>query len=136
MLTHVVVGSRQDRRQWRARALAASTAVILCAVGLLGRHHEAATVHVRDTAGGIHHAQRLAEDHESSSSAHLHGRADHGHAGECTLLAIAHSSIVLPATAIAAPIPAAARELDLPAVVQRTARATYRLAPKTSPPHA
>jgi hypothetical protein len=117
------------------RAIAATIAGILCAVGVLARYHQAEEAHVRDGAGAQHHAQHLAEQHESSATAHLHGRAGDGHTGECTLLAIAHQPV-----ALGAPAPTAALPPTMPAVVAAppvlpaASIEPYRLAPKTSPP--
>ena len=129
-----VAATQQERRRPRARAIAAAAAVLLCAAGLLARHHQAEAIHVRDGAGGMHHAQHLAEQHESATVAHLHGRAGDGHTDECTLLALAHQPVAL-ASAPTAPLPVSTyAPLAPPAPIPVTAIAPYRFAPKTSPP--
>ena len=116
------------------RSVAIATALILLSVGLLAQHHEAEAAHVREQSGRMVHAQSLAEHHDASSNAHMHGREVHRHAGECSLLAIAHA----PAHHAAAPVITATAtttshvETSPPAVVQSIA--AYRFAPKTSPP--
>jgi hypothetical protein len=124
----------QERRS--RRAAAAVTAVLLLVVGWLGARHEAEVAHVRDQRGDVVHAQELAEHHEESATAHLHGRESHEHApGVCQLLAVTHAPLVA-AEAPAALAPAvSAQELGVP-VVERAGGtiAGYRIAPKTSPP--
>lgn len=132
---HVPVATHVQKR-----GVAIATALILLCVGLLARHHEAEAAHVRERSGRVVHAQELAGHHEASGwsgrTAHLHGREVHRHAGECTLVAIAH----VPAVASVAPsllaAPAGSAAAPLPARAATAARsiATYRIAPKTSPP--
>lgn len=116
------------------RSVAIATALILLSVGLLARHHEAEAVHVREASGRMVHAEALAEHHETTTNAHLHGREAHGHAGECSLLAIAHA----PALHVGALVVAAAATLTsyvaIAPVVAASSIAAYRFAPKTSPP--
>lgn len=120
--------------QLQKRSVAIATALILLSVGLLARHHEAEAAHVREQSGRMVHAQALAEHHDASSNAHMHGREVHSHSGDCSLLAIAHA----PALHVYAPIVAAVAtltshvETSPPAVVRSIA--AYRFAPKTSPP--
>jgi hypothetical protein len=129
-----MAATRQERRRPRARAFAAAAAALVCAAGLLARHHQAEAIHVRDSAGAVHHAQHLAEQHERAATAHLHGRAGDGHTGECTLLALAHQPVVL-AAAPTAPLPVSTHvSLTLRAPIRAAAIAPYRFAPKTSPP--
>jgi hypothetical protein len=119
------------------RAVAIATTLILLCVGFMANRHEAEVAHVREQSGRIVHAQQAAEHHEASTNAHLHGIESHKHAGDCSLLALAHERIAIasaPALAIpvessAAFVPAAAHDIVV-------ARATYRIAPKTSPPSA
>jgi hypothetical protein len=121
----------------KRRSVAIATALILLCVGMFARHHEAEAAHVREQSGRIVHAQELAEHHDASTNAHLHGRELHKHAGECGLLAIAYA----PAIDASAPIvvtPAAQAVLVAaePALHVATSIAAYRFAPKTSPPSA
>ncbi|HSK04467.1 MAG TPA: hypothetical protein VK932_24600 [Kofleriaceae bacterium] len=124
----------QERRSYRAAA--ALSAALLLFVGLLGARHEAEVAHVRDQRGDLVHAQELADHHHSGSAAHLHGRADHGHApGACALLAALHASAVAPRPPAA--VVAALVAYDLAAPLTAAVHggiAGYRLAPKTSPP--
>ena len=119
------------------RAVAIATALSLLCVGLLARWHEGDAAHATEHSGRVVHAQELDGHHELSTSAHLHGREVHSHAGDCTLLAmgnapIAVASLFVIATPVEAITPLSIGELrawhaTLPA---------YRLAPKTSPPTA
>ena len=123
--------------QLQKRAVAIATALTLLAVGLLARWHEADAAHAREHSGRVVHAQALAEHHEESAAAHLHGREVHAHAGDCTLLAMAHEKIAVTsphviATPVEAITPVVAGEL----VTAHATLAAYRLAPKTSPPSA
>src|SRR5690242_1664120 len=92
--TFVLRATRMQERRSR-RVAAAVTAVLLLLVGWLGARHEAEVAHVRDQRGDVVHAQELAEHHEESAVAHLHGRESHEHApGACELLAITHAPLV------------------------------------------
>jgi hypothetical protein len=124
----------QERRS--RRAVAALSAVLLIAIGLLGARHEAEVAHVRDQNGDLVHAQELADDHEAGPAAHLHGRDDHAHApGVCALLAVVHAPALAAPAPAAALAPAIAHELGAPPIASvHRAIAAYRLAPKTSPP--
>lgn len=111
--------------------------LIVLSVGFLAQRHEAETAHVRELSGRIVHAQELAEHHELSASAHLHGREAHRHSGDCSLLALAHERGTIATAPVA--IAAAAATYTLPAAELHdvvVARAAYRIAPKTSPPSA
>jgi len=124
----------QERRS--RRAVAALSAALLMAVGLLGARHAAEVAHVRDRKGDFVHAQKLADHHEVGPAAHMHSSEEHRHAaGACALLAVLHGSAVSsrPPAVIAAP--ATARDLGTPPIAAvHGAIAGYRLAPKTSPP--
>lgn len=131
----VLRATRTQERRSR-RVAAAVTAVLLLLVGWLGARHEAEVAHVRDQRGDVVHAQELADHHEVSSTAHLHGRESHEHApGVCDLLAITQAPVVA-----AEPPAALARAVSgqaLGAPIVETAGGTiagYRIAPKTSPP--
>lgn len=126
----------QERRS--RRAAAALSAILLISIGLLGARHEAEVAHVRDQNGDLVHAQELADDHEVGPAAHLHGRDAHAHApGVCSLLAIVHAPAVAAHAPAAALAPVIEHELGAPPIVSvHRAIATYRLAPKTSPPAA
>jgi len=123
----------QERRS--SRAVAAVAAAVLILVGWLGAHHRAAVAHVHDPSGSLVHAAELADHHAADTATHLHGRADHRDApGACTLLATLHArptagpAVAAVADAAILPAPPPAIALVPPAI------ATYRLAPKTSPP--
>jgi hypothetical protein len=119
------------------RLVAIATALILLGVGLLAKQHEAEAAHAHEHSGQIVHAQKLADHHEPDSTAHLHGREDHGHHGACTLLAIAHQPIVHTTAGIAVAVTRITRSLGEVATTEpRASIAAYRLAPKTSPPSA
>lgn len=132
--TGVVNATRMQGHRSR-RAVAAVTAVVLILVGWVGAHHRAEATHVHDAAGQLVHAQELAERHASDRVPHLHGTAEHQHApGACTLIA----SVLAPATVAPAMAVIAAAALvseTSPAIEAAPAAiATYRFAPKTSPP--
>ena len=124
----------QERRS--RRAVAALSAVLLVAIGLLGARHEAEVAHVRDQRGDLVHAQELADHHHTGPTAHLHGRDGHAHdAGACALLAFHHAPAVAARPSGVALAPAVAHELGAPPIAAvHAAIAGYRLAPKTSPP--
>ena len=117
------------------RAVAIATALALVCVGLLARHHEAEAAHAREHSGRIVHAQELADHHVVGTTAHLHESAVHGHAGDCSLLAVIHAPLL---DAHVAVIDVALAETTDPvaavAAPPRRAIAGYRIAPKTSPP--
>lgn len=121
-----------------ARALSILTAACLLLGGLFALRHETSVAHVRGALSGeLEHAHALAEHHTQDAVPHLHGRdvEEHGEGGACALLAaLDHSTVVLeaPATEVAAQ---SSELITIPVVaVELTARARYRLAPKTSPP--
>jgi hypothetical protein len=124
----------QERRS--RRAAAALSAVLLIVAGLLGARHEAEVAHVRDQKGDLVHALKLADHHQTSPAAHLHGREDHSHAaGACTLLAVLHAPAVAARPPAALPAPSVVNDLLAPPIaVVPGAIPGYRLAPKTSPP--
>jgi hypothetical protein len=119
------------------RVVAIATTLAFVAVGLLAQRHEAEAAHAREQSGRIVHAQALADHHETSPNTHLHKRDAHGHAGDCSLLTMAHerlvssshTPIVVATEAVALVEVAASHDVASPI-------ATYRLAPKTSPPSA
>lgn len=123
--------------QLQVRLVAIATALLLLTVGLLARHHEAEMAHVSERSGRVVHAHALSEHHEPGTTAHLHGREAHAHAGDCSLLALAHAPLLHTAPFVVA-TPVAARVSDAaPAAPDaRRAIAAYRFAPKTSPPSA
>jgi hypothetical protein len=115
--------------------VAVATAVAFVAVGLLAQRHEAETAHAREHSGRVVHAQALADHHEASPAAHLHGRDGHGHAGDCSLLAMAHERLVVSSHVLSAAATTAIALIEAAASHDSVATiATYRLAPKTSPP--
>jgi hypothetical protein len=122
----------------RPRGIAAIIAVFFVAGGVLAMRHEAATMHVRDAAGGYLHAPTLTGHHANRNS-DIHGeRNPEADAGNCALLTAFHQS----ASADVAPRAVAAfvsalRAEDTPDGVRTIHwREVYRIAPKTSPPAA
>ncbi|MDQ3370716.1 MAG: hypothetical protein M3680_35310 [Myxococcota bacterium] len=125
----------QERRRRRSRIPAVVTALILLGVSWMGARHQAEVAHVRDTAGQIVHGHELADHHATSPIAHLHGRADHGHSSTCALLANLHTPIAVPASvATVAALSHASEVIAAIAPAPSATIASYRLAPKTSPP--
>ncbi|MDX2090894.1 MAG: hypothetical protein SFX73_23745 [Kofleriaceae bacterium] len=131
------------RFQARQRAVSIIAACTMVLAGMLALRHETAVAHVRDHATGtLHHAHALADHHEQghepSTPPHLHRRHVEAHAeGNCCALLGLQKSTVLPSTAhMGTARPAVT--LAIVTVVDTTpsARAVYRLAPKTSPPGA
>ena len=118
------------------RSVAIATALILLSVGLLARHHEAEAAHVRESSGRMVHAQALAEHHGTTPNAHLHGREVHAHAGECSLLAIAHAPALHVGSLGVAAVATLTSHLELAPSAIASSIAAYRFAPKTSPPPA
>jgi hypothetical protein len=118
------------------RSVAIATALILLSVGLLARHHEAEAAHVREASGRMVHAQELADHHESSTNAHLHGREVHAHAGDCSLLAIAHAPALHAGTLVVAAAVELTTSTELAPLAVTPSVAAIRFAPKTSPPSA
>jgi hypothetical protein len=124
--------------QERPRGVAAITALLFVACGVLAMQHEASTVHVRDRAGGYVHASEVI-GHHAGHHADIHAQRDpHADTGECALLTAFHQAAsahtVAPAlVAVSGPI----QPHDLPPGASAAgANAVYRLAPKTSPPAA
>ena len=131
----LVIDAIRIQKYRYCRSIAAVTAAVLIITGWLSAYHEAAVAHAHDAAGQLVHASKLADRHEPGAAAHLHGRADHRHApGPCSLVAAVLARTGAP-SAVAVLVDAAivldARPAS-PAVPP--AIATYRLAPKTSPP--
>ena len=125
-----------SRLQARSRGVAAITAVLFVACGLLAMRHEASTAHVRGRAGAFVHARVLTGQHASQDS-DIHGqRNPEADTSDCALLTAFHQAA---SAAVTAPtLVAAAGPLGLEGS-PRTARSpavtdVYRLAPKTSPP--
>ena len=119
------------------RAVAIATALSLLCVGLLARWHEGEAAHATEHSGRVVHAQELAEHHEESAAAHLHGREVHSHAGDCTLLAMANAPIAAASLFVIATPACASTPIVVGEVVATYAAISpYRLAPKTSPPTA
>lgn len=120
----------------RSRSVAAITAWLFFACGLLAMRHEAATPHVRDRAGGFVHAAGLTGHHAGHHS-DIHGqRNPDAETGECAVLTASHQAasaeIAAPAIGFAVCTSCTA---EAPHVLDITAvTAVYRLAPKTSPP--
>lgn len=127
---------RATRLQMLVRGVAAITAVLFVAGGVLAMRHEADRPHVRDRAGGYAHAKTLSGQHDSRSS-DIHGQHDpDSDAGDCTLLTLFHqgASAVVSGSAPAAHA-SAVRRADSPGIGRHAVvTAVYRLAPKTSPP--
>jgi len=124
------------RLQIRYRGVAAITACLVFACGLLAMRHEASTPHTRDRAGGFVHAHALTGHHTDQTS-DVHGqRNPDADGGECAVLTASHQA----ASAAIAPPAVAAQVVALRApAAQRTTTfiaetRVYRLAPKTSPP--
>lgn len=121
--------------QMQKRAVAIATTLILLCVGFLANRHEAEVAHVREQSGRIVHAQELAEHHEISTNAHLHGREVHEHAGDCSLLALAHERLTTtPIVLVTLPVAATTKVEIVPVHEARAVAGAYRYAPKTSPP--
>jgi len=119
------------------RVVDIATAFTLLCVGLLARRHEAEAAHAREQSGRIVHAQELADHHVVSANAHLHETAVHEHAGDCSLLALAHAPILDAAPIVLATTAATSTDVVATiASVTHVSIASYRLAPKTSPPSA
>jgi hypothetical protein len=122
--------------QVRSRGVAAITALLFVACGVLAMRHEASTAHVLDRAGGFVHARTMTGHHAGRNS-DIHGqRNPEADAGDCALLTVFHQSA---SPAIAAPAVVAVvrmhRAPDAPRAATTTAVTdVYRLAPKTSPP--
>jgi hypothetical protein len=124
--------------QVRSRSVAAITALLFVACGVLASYHEATTAHVRDRAGTFVHAGALA-GHHAGRNADVHGQRDpHSDTSECALLTASHqaASPAVAAPALAATVHsfcahAAEHAQTIPAVTD-----VYRFAPKTSPPRA
>ena len=117
------------------RVVAVATALTLLCVGLLARHHESEAAHAREQSGQIVHAQELADHHVGGASAHIHESAVHEHAGDCSLLAIAHAPLLATARVVlATPAAASTQIVETFVSVAGETIAGYRLAPKTSPP--
>jgi hypothetical protein len=120
----------------RSRGIAAITAVLFVACGVLAMRHEAATAHIRNRAGGFAHARTLTGHHTGGESDIHRQRNPEADAGDCALLTAFHQAA---SAEIAAPavvtLPSALRADDIPDRA-RTApwREVYRIAPKTSPP--
>jgi hypothetical protein len=120
----------------RSRSVAAITAWLFFACGVLAIRHEATTPHARDRAGGFVHAAALTGHHAGHHS-DIHGQRNPGaETGECAVLTASHqaASADIAAPSVVATVgtlraPEAPHLLDLAAVT-----AVYRLAPKTSPP--
>jgi len=123
--------------QVQQRGVALATALILLCVGFLANRHEAEAAHVRERSGRVVHAQALAERHEVSTNAHLHGREVHAHLGECSLHAITHAPVVHTTRfVVVTPVESTATLVASSASVVGGALDAYRIAPKTSPPSA
>jgi len=120
----------------RSRSVAAITAWLFVACGLLAMRHEASTPHARNRAGGFVHAFTLAGHHTGHQS-DIHGQRDpDAHGGDCALLTASHQAA---SAAIGSPVLSAqVRTLLVPGARHTTKftaeTAVYRLAPKTSPP--
>jgi len=129
----------QEQRACIARrVLAVVTGLWFVACGVLGAAHEANVAHVVDArTGEVFHGTAIAGTHTSDQSDvhRAEGTPDHD---ACTLVTALHQ----PATSAVAHVhvatlPHVRGEADRPAPrALFTARATYREAPKTSPPPA
>jgi hypothetical protein len=120
----------------RSRSVAAITAWLFFACGLLAMRHEAATPHVRDRAGGFVHAAGLTGHHAGHHS-DIHGQRDpDAGTGECAVLTASHqaASAEIAAPVIAFAVGASSAPEALHVLDVTTITAVYRLAPKTSPP--
>jgi hypothetical protein len=122
----------------RSRGIAAITAALFVACGMLAMRHEAATAHIRNRAGGFVHARALTGHHTGGESDIHRQRNPGADAGDCALLTAFHqaASAEIAPPAVAAPLSTQCAD-DTPGRA-RTAhwREVYRIAPKTSPPAA
>jgi hypothetical protein len=122
--------------QVRSRGVAAITALLFVACGVLAMHHEASTPHVRDLAGGFVHARAMTGHHVTHDS-DIHGQRDpDGDAGACALLTAFHqaASADIAAPAVIATVRTLRAQDTLCTTTTTAATDVYRLAPKTSPP--
>lgn len=103
----------------------------------LSARHAATTSHAHDDAGALVHTQAIGEHHRADTTPHFHSTpgSDHdGHGGVCTLIGALPSTVehARGATGLLCTLPVAIA--PPPLVAAWTAIATYRLAPKASPP--
>jgi hypothetical protein len=119
------------------RATALLAGLWLVAFGVLGTRHEAQVAHVVDRGGEVHHAPHLAGTHTGPCS-DIHRTDADGDVGACAISATLHqaarASLATP-LAVAAP-PCATVAAVTPRHTSSSIALLYRLAPKTSPPHA
>ncbi|HEY1817859.1 MAG TPA: hypothetical protein VGG74_36205 [Kofleriaceae bacterium] len=126
----------QDRRLRRAGAVATALLALTCM--LVVQSSEAAVVHVRCAEHGVlmHlHPGAAPATAQSSGATALHSHKDDrvGHHDHCLMVATSH--FVQASVAGTACTTASALELVRPPIpVEHVARATFRIAPKTSPP--
>lgn len=124
----------------RRPALPAVLAALVLVIGqLVAFAHQAATRHVECTEHGEQlEAAELAEALHACSDDHLVGVDGDGgeHHDDCLVLRAMHQSSAAPDAWIAPVLVALGTEpTDLAPRVITVARALYRVAPKTSPPH-
>jgi hypothetical protein len=82
--------------QVRPRApasVAAITATLFVACGLLAMHHEASTPHIRDRAGAFVHVPAVPGDHACRGSDLHSQRNPRGEAGDCAVLTAFHQAV-------------------------------------------
>lgn len=124
----------------RRPALPAALAALVLVIGqLVAFAHQAATRHVECAEHGEQlEAAELVEALHACADDHLVGVDGNGgeHHDDCLVLRAMHQSSAVPDTWIAPIVGAAETEpTDLAPHVITVARALYRVAPKTSPPH-
>lgn len=133
---HDVTGA--NRLQKRPRGVAAITALVFAVCSFLAMRHEATVAHARTFAGGYVHARELAGRHVGTDSDFHAQRDAESDTGECALLTTFHQAAHAPLGApalVLAQVASSTVDATLPSV-EPSARAVYRLAPKTSPPRA
>jgi hypothetical protein len=123
----------------RIVALAAGVLFVVC--GLLGQHHEATVVHVRDArTGALVHGEQVVGHHDQGVGSDIHAEDGPGDsdAAPCAIAAALHQPSASVEALLAPTAPSceavAARSIAVRAPPPRAA--VYRLAPKTSPPAA
>jgi hypothetical protein len=119
----------------RARGVAAITALLFVACGMLAMRHEASTPHLRDRAGGFVHAPSLI-GHHAGRDADIHGQRNPDAETECTVLTAFHQAASgdFATLAVVAHAPTLRAHEPLRAAHLTAVTDVYRLAPKTSPP--
>lgn len=130
---------RQQHRFVR-RVASVAAAALLVTVALLARWHEATTIHVRCAAHGelIHVSHSEASDgtHHVMGAHELAPRSDDvvGEHEHCGLIGAVHTPVDAQLRLVVTSDGSAHEIVRSVAPIELIARATFRLAPKTSPP--